>query len=294
MERIFRNKFYICIFVLPAFIVFSITILFPILQTLYSSMFIWDGITEMKFNFLDNYIKAFTEDKNFWPAVVNTLIMVGLSLLVQLPLSFMFAYILCGKVKGSNVYRKIFFMPCVLSTTIISLMWTKIYEPNTGLLNEILKMIGLGQLQKEWLSDANSALICVFVSITWQFIGYHMLIMYTGLKNIPQTYYEAAQIDGAGNFRMIWNITLPLLSNVLKVDVILATIGSLKVFDNIYIMTNGGPYNSSITLAILMYKKAFGMMEYGYGSALAILLVIECLLVSFIISKLMGKKKIEY
>lgn len=294
MEKIFSNKRYIYIFIMPAFIVFAVTFLIPIVQTLYSSFFRWDGITEMKFIGLDNYVNALTKDEIFWPSVLNTFLMVALSLVVQLPLSFFFAYILNTKVKGATKFRKIYFIPCVLSTTIISLMWTKIYEPNTGLLNDLLRVIGLEGLQREWLSDPDLALISVFITITWQFIGYHMLIMYAGLKNIPKTYYEAAQIDGAGNLRMIWNITLPLMSNVLKVDIVLAVIGSLKVFDNVYIMTGGGPYNSSITLAIWMYKKAFSMMHYGYGSTLAILLIIECLVVTFIINKLMGKDTIQY
>lgn len=294
MDKVFRKKRYICIFVLPALIIYSITFLFPILQTLYSSFFEWDGITKMKFIGLDNYIQAFMKDDIFWPSVFNTLLMVAFSLLVQLPLSFAFAYILNSEVKGAKVFRKIFFVPCLLSTTIISLMWTKIYEPNTGLLNDVLALIGAGHLQREWLSDANLALISVVISITWQFIGYHMLILYAGLKNIPKVYYEAAQIDGAGTFRKIWNITLPLLSNVLKVDIVLAVIGSLKVFDNVYIMTNGGPFNSSMTLAIWMYKKAFTMMQYGYGSALAVLLIVECLIVTFIINMLIGKEVVEY
>lgn len=294
MEKIFSNKRYIYIFILPAFIVFAVTFLIPIVQTLYSSFFRWDGITEMKFIGIDNYVNALTKDDIFWSSVFNTFLMVALSLVIQLPLSFFFAYILNTKVKGATKFRKIYFIPCVLSTTIISLMWTKIYEPNTGLLNDLLRVIGLEGLQREWLSDPDLALISVFITITWQFIGYHMLIMYAGLKNIPKTYYEAAEIDGAGNLRMIWNITLPLMSNVLKVDIVLAVIGSLKVFDNVYIMTGGGPYNSSITLAIWMYKKAFSMMQYGYGSTLAILLIIECLVVTFIINKLMGKETIQY
>lgn len=294
MEKIFRNKRYIYIFIMPAFLIFAVTFLIPILQTLYSSFFKWDGITEMKFIGVGNYLHAFTKDDIFWPSVTNTFLMVAFSLGIQLPLSFLFAYMLNTKVRGATKFRKMYFIPCVLSTTIISLMWTKIYEPNTGLLNDLLRLMGLAGLQREWLSDDKLALASVFITITWQFIGYHMLIMYAGLKNIPKTYYEAAQIDGAGNLRMIWNITLPLMSNVLKVDVVLAVIGSLKVFDNVYIMTGGGPYNSSMTLAIWMYKKAFGMMHYGYGSALAILLIGECLMVTFIINKLMGKETIQY
>lgn len=294
MEKILRNKLYISIFILPALVIFILTFLFPIFQTLYSSLFEWDGITEMKFVSFQNYIRALTGDNDFWPSVTNTLLMVLLSLFVQLPLAFIFAYILSRKVKGAVIFRKIFFLPCVLSTTTISLMWTKIYEPNTGLLNELLRSLGFGALEREWLCEPELALVCVFISITWQFIGYHMLIIYAGLKSIPETYYEAAQIDGASTLRNIWNITLPLLSNVLKVVAVLATIGSLKVFDNVYIMTDGGPSNSSMTLALLMYKKAFRMMEYGYGSALAILLVLECLCVTYFMNKYIGRESVEY
>lgn len=294
MEKLLKNKFYIAVFVLPALLIYSVTFVFPLLQTAYSSLFKWDGIGEMKFLLFDNYIEALSNDANFWPSVKNTVIMVVMSVFLQLPAAFALAYILSRKIKGAAVFRKIYFIPVILSTTVISVLWMKLYDMNFGLVNEVFKAVGLEGWRMEWLAEPGTVVFCVFLSVAWQYIGYHMLIMYAGLKSIPDSYYESARIDGANAFRIIRSVVLPLLSNVLKVDLVIAVTGSLKIFDNVFIMTKGGPYNSSNTLALLMYNEAFSKMKYGYGSALAVLLVAECLVIAYVINKIVAKESFEF
>ncbi len=294
MEKILRNKKYIAIFAGPALLIFAITFIYPIIDTFISGFYSWDGIADKAFVGFENYIKIFTEDPVFWKSVVNTFICVLMSLFIQLPIAFLLAFLLSQNLKGSVFFRKIFFIPVILSTTMVGVLWIKIYDPQNGLLNAALNIMGLGSFAREWLAEPSTVLPCAFLSAVWQFMGNHMLIMYSGMKNIPETYYEAAQIDGASKFCILRKITIPLMSNVLKVCVVLAVIGSLKAFDSIFIMTEGGPYNSSMTLALWMYLKAFRRMEYGYGSALAVLLVVLCVFISWVINSLLAKKTVEF
>lgn len=294
MDKILRNKKYIAIFAGPSLMVFAVTFVYPIIYTFVSGFYSWDGIANKTFIGLQNFIKIFTDDPIFWKSIINTIVCVLMSVFIQLPIAFLLAFLLSQKLRGSVFFRKIFFIPVILSTTMVSVLWMKIYDSQNGLLNAALNILGLGRFAKEWLADPSTVLPCAFLSAVWQFLGNHMLIMYSGMQSISSTYYEAAQIDGASKFCILRNITLPLMSNVIKVCVVLAIIGSLKAFDSVYIMTGGGPYNSSMTLALWMYLKAFRRMEYGYGSALAVLLVLICMLISWVINSLFGKKSVEY
>ena len=293
MEKVLRNKLYIAIFIAPALLFFAVTFLIPVLHTAYSSFFSYDGIGNMKFIAADNYRNAF-KDQTFWISLKNTILCVFMSLLIQLPLALFFALLLNRNLKGSQFFRKVFFIPVIISSAIVGLLWTKIYDVNSGLLNEFLRGTGLGVFEKEWLADPVYVAFYVFLSGIWQLIGYHMLILYAGLKSIPDTYYEAAELDGANGLQTLVKVTLPLLSNILKVDVVLLVTGSLRVFDSVYIMTQGGPYETSMVLALQMYNEAFKYMRYGYGSTLAVLLVVLCLAAAVIINGFPGANKLEY
>lgn len=294
MERLLGSKKMIALFVLPGLIFYLGIAFFPILQTLRYSLTNWNGIGTPSFSGVGNYIHLLLEDMVFWKGVKNSFILLVGAVFGQITPAFFLALFLHHHSRGVRFYKTAFFIPVVLSTAAIALMWNKMYEPNFGMINALFRSIGKTRWEQQWLSDPDAVIYAVTAPIIWQYVGYHMIILYAGLKTIPEQYYEAALIDGASPGQAVLHITLPLLRQVVKVCVVLASIGSLKLFDHIYIMTGGGPFNSSTTVAIHMYKEAFGRMRFGYGSSVAVFLVIECLLISWIINRLMKGENLEY
>jgi len=173
-------------------------------------------------------------------------------------------------------------------------MWVSIYDPQYGLLNKLLELLGLGAFKQQWLGDPKIVLFSVLVIIMWQGFGWGMLIYYAGLKGIPDDMYEAAKIDGATSFRMYLNIILPLMKPVIKINVTLAVISALKQMETIYLTTNGGPGQSSQFLANYLYIKAFTSFEYGYGNAISVLFIIACLVATVLLNRLFKQETIEY
>ncbi len=285
MERALRDKKAICFFVLPALIWFCAIALFPVFQSAGYSLLDWDGVTEAKFIGLNNY-KEMLQDPLFFKAIWNSLLLAIASVFIQLPISMILALVLAGGVKGENFYRNAFFVPVIISGTIIAHLWLKVYHPSYGLLNMGLGVLGLENLQREWLGDEKTALIACFVPMVWQYIGYHMLLFYSAAKSISPEIIEAAHVDGANRFQTAIRVVIPMIVPMIKACVIFAIIGSLKSFDLIYILTNGGPVHASEVPSLLMYKKIFITNEYGYASAIAIFIILECLLFTFVVQKI--------
>jgi raffinose/stachyose/melibiose transport system permease protein len=293
MDRVMRDKKAIMVFVLPALILFVVIVIVPIFMSTYYGTLKWDGIGEGEFIGLKNYVDLF-QDSVFRKSVVNSFILALLSVFIQLPISLILALILARGVKGEGFFRTVYFIPVVISTIVIGQLWLKIYHPDYGLLNTFLTDMGFGSLAKAWLGEKETALFAAFVPIVWQYVGYNMLLMYTGIKAIPDEIYEAAKIDGASSIRTAWNISIPLAKPILKVCVVFAIIGSLKVFDLVYILTNGGPVNASEVPSTLMYNTIFNKYMYGAGSAIAVFIVIECLILTVLIQKFFKVEDITY
>lgn len=285
MDKMLRDKKAILLFMLPALLIYSFVAVLSILMSTYYSLFDWDGIGDKVFVGLKNYIDLFVGNHDgFTKAAQNSLLLAFFAILGQIIPGTILALILARGVKGEGFFRTVFFIPVVMSSVVIGQLWSMMYHPTYGMLNSVLKKIGLGSLAHPWLSDTKTALAAVFIVIIWQYIGYHMLLMYSGMKRIPEDIYEAAKIDGAGGLQTAWKITLPLVLPTLKTCMILAVIGSLKLFDLIYVITNGGPLNSTEVPSTLMYRTIFQKNLYGYGSSMAIFIVLECLLLTVVIN----------
>lgn len=286
MNRVLNDKRAIMIFVLPSFLLFALIVILPIFMSGYYSMLNWDGIGEGKFIGLQNFIDLFkNSSEGFGKSIMNSIILAVLSVFVQLPIALILALVLASGVKGEGFYRTVFFIPVIISTVVIGQLWMKVYNPSYGLLNTLLNNIGLGSLSRAWLGETQTSLIAAFIPSVWQYIGYHMLLMYAAIKTIPDEIYEAARIDGASSFKTALRITIPLIRPIIKVCIIFAIIGSLKVFDLVYILTNGGPVHSSEVPSTLMYNTIFNKYMYGSGSAMAIFIVLECLVLTLIVQK---------
>jgi len=292
MDKVLKDKKAIFIFVFPALFIFIIAIILPIISSTYYSFLSWDGIGKATFVGVKNYVHLFVNNTDgFTRSVQNSFILAILSVVIQLPLALLLALILARGVKGEGFFRTIYFIPVIMSTVVIGQLWMKIYHPDYGMLNTILGNIGLGKYAHAWLADTKTALFAVFVPILWQYIGYHMLLMYAGIKSVSPDIYEAAKIDGASEFKMATAITIPLIKPILQVCVVFAVTGSFKAFDLIYIITNGGPLHASEVPSTLMYNTIFNKYMYGYGSSMSTFIIVECLIFTLIMGKMFNAKK---
>lgn len=287
MEKLLRDKRAIVLFVLPGLLFFVVIILAPLVQTGYYSLLSWDGITAPSFIGLNNYAKLFTDSATkFGAAIGHSLILAGMSVFLQLPIALVLALVLASGVRGEKFYRTVYFIPVIVSTVIIGQLWMKIYHPSYGMLNTLLRSTGLENLAQPWLAQKETALASTFIPMIWQYIGYHMLLLYTAAKSVSSDIYEAARVDGATDRQVAAYITLPQIVPMLKTCVIFAIIGSLKSFDLIYILTKGGPSQATEVPATLMYSNIFTKYAYGYGSAMAVFIIVECLLLTVLIQRL--------
>lgn len=284
MNRVLSNKKAVFIFLLPALVLFLTIIIAPIFMSVTYSLTEWDGIGKKVFTGFDNYKELFlTNSDGFWRAVKNSLIFAAGSVFVQLPISLILALILARGVKGERFYVSVYFIPVLISTVVIGQLWMKIYNPQYGLLNTVLRSMGLEQLTGNWLGDTKKVIFAVIVPVLWQYIGYHMLLMYASVRSISEEIFEAARIDGANGIQTALHITIPLMKPILKVCVTFAVVGSLKNFDLVYVMTGGGPAGASQLPSTLMVETIFSRNMYGYGSSMAIFIILECFLFAWLI-----------
>lgn len=291
MSKMLSDKKAYCIFVIPALIIYLFMVFVPIIMSGYYSTVEWDGIGKKVFVGLQNYVEIF-KNKAFLTSIRNSLILAAASIIGQLIPALFFALILSRGIRGEGFYRTVYFIPVLLSTVVIGQLFLKIYNPDYGALNAILKVFGIKG--KDWLGNQKLVLASAFFPIVWQYIGYHMLILYTGIKGVPGEIYEAAQIDGASESQMARYITIPLIKSTMKVSITFAIVGSLKMFDLIWVLTKGGPLHASEVPSTLMYTTIFNRMEYGSGSAIAIFIVLECLVFYFLIERFFKTDNITY
>lgn len=286
MDRILSNKKYIFLFVFPAFLLFMTTIMIPIAYSGYLSTLDWNGYSEKVFIGFENYKNLFADfPEGFTIGVKNSLLLALLSIFIQVPIALILAIVISKGLKGEKFFRTVYFIPVIISTTVIGQLWLKVYQPKYGVLNYLLSAIGLDNLKQSWLASTETALACVFFVCVWQYIGYHMLLLYSAIKSIPKTILEAARVDGASNLQIARHITIPLIKPMIKVCVTFALIGSLKTFDLIYVLTKGGPVHSTEVPTTIMYRVLLSENNYGLGSAMAIFIVIECLLFTVFIQR---------
>ncbi|MEI3173282.1 MAG: sugar ABC transporter permease [Lachnospiraceae bacterium] len=290
MNKILGNKTAIAAFVAPSLILFGGIIFYSIIMSFRYSLLDWNGFGEGIFVGFSNYAKMF-QDKVFLRSAVNSLLLGFVTLVTQLPLALLLALLLTSGIKGEGFYRTVFFIPMTLSSVVIGQLWLKIYNPNYGVLNTLLGVLGLESLQRNWLGDVNTALFSAFVPIIWQNVGYHMLLLYTSINSISKDILEAAKLDGASGVKAARYITIPLVKPMLRTCAIFVVIGSLKAFDMIYVLTNGGPVHMTEVPSSLMFSSIFNLNKYGYGSAISIFIVVECIVMAVILQKVFRVKE---
>ncbi len=321
MKRTLSYKLNIFLFLLPALILFVGILIAPIVMSAYYSFHDFNSIASksMSFVWLDNYKelfsrtlvnaetgKTFVNDKFMGDALVNSLILAALSVFIQLPIALALALKLSKHITGERFYLSIFFMPVLISTVIIGRLWMNIYETN-GLLNSLLGALGIKEqvfgwitskitstkmpFQGGWTGYKETALLAAFVPILWQYVGYHMLLMYAGVKGVDTDLREAAMLDGATQWQVDRYVVIPIIKPIIRVSVIFAVTGSLKTYDLVRILTEGGPFQSTEVPSTLLENMLFLRNRYGMGSTISVMLIILCFAFALLISAAFREKE---
>ncbi|MEJ3404293.1 sugar ABC transporter permease [Rathayibacter sp. YIM 133350] len=276
-----RKGLEIALFVAPATLVYVGFVLVPVVLAAVYSLFKWNGFGPLTdFNFPDNYIRAIS-DPVFIGAIGHNLFIVVLSLVIQGPVAIGIALLLNRRMRGRTLLRVIIFIPYVLSEVIAGLSWKLLLQPE-GPFDSFLSAIGLGDLSRLWLADSDVVLWTMFWILTWKYIGFAIILFLAGLQGVPEELGEAAQIDGATWWQTQRHITIPLLAPTIRIWAFLSIIGSLQLFDMIWVVTGGGPAGATATMATYMVQFGFQRNQLGFGSAVAVILFIVSLIFALV------------
>lgn len=288
-KRKIRDHLVAYSFIAPNFIGFAVFTLVPMLFSFVLSLMEWDGgtVNPMKFTGIQNYLRLFADSK-FQNAYWNTLVYALGYVPLTLVLSLLLAIVLNAKIRGRNFFRTLSFFPYVASIVAVASVWNMLFNPSMGPVNMLLSALGIENLPR-WSADKNWAMITVILFSVWRSIGYYMIIFLAGLQGINADLYEAASLDGAGKWKQFLNVTLPQLKPTTFFVVVMLTIGSFKVYDQIFLITQGGPGDRTMVLVYYIYNQAFKYSDYGYASTVSIVLFLTVLAVTLI--QFRGEKK---
>ena len=293
MKKTLGYRINIFLFLLPALFLFVAILIAPIVMSAFYSFHNWNGLKEPIFIGFQNYVELFTSGSiNFMRALKNALLLALFSTVIQLPFALWLALKLAKGIRGERLFLSVFFMPVLISTVVIGQLWLKIYNPDYGVLNVALRALGLESWCQIWLGDRNIALGAAFVPVLWQYVGYPMLLMYAGIKSVPPELREAGMLDGCTDGQLNRYIVIPYIKPIMRISVIFAVTGSLKSFDLIYVLTNGGPVHATEVPSTLMINLLFLRNRYGMGSTIAVMLIILCFVFALIINMIFRKEKV--
>ncbi|MBD2845793.1 sugar ABC transporter permease [Paenibacillus sp. IB182496] len=289
MHTLKRTKLAIFAGLLPSLIIYIGIAVVPIAMSLYYSFFDWDGITAKEFVGLGNFTEMLQDDI-FWLSVKNNVIIMLTGLVGQIPIGLLLALLLNRSLRGTSFFRTAGFLPVVISSVMVSLIWGMIYNTEYGFLNSFLSVIGLESWTRNWLGDPAWSMASISVAYIWQNCGLYMVIFLAALQSIPQEVNEAAELDGATGLRRVLSITIPMIRATILVSVVYSISNSFRVFDLVQILTGGGPAHQTEVMTIYMYNSAFLSREFGFGSAVSILILLFSLIIISTINRF-GREK---
>ncbi|MFE4711116.1 MULTISPECIES: carbohydrate ABC transporter permease [Paenibacillus] len=294
MNKALRNPVVFTLFVVPALILFLMFFIYPIFSSIYYSFTSWNGVSAtVKYTGFSNYTKAFG-DERFWISVKNNGWFILFSVFIQVPLIVIFSLLIANVKKLKGLYKTAVFMPSIMSTAVIGILWGFIYEPNIGLFNKLLSLVGINPVY--WLSDERFAMLSILITNAWQWTGFYIVMVLAAILSIPGELDEAAAIDGATRFQRATRITLPLIVPIISVVIMLSIAGAMKAADIVIVMTKGGPAGSTEVMATYMIKYAITNFKYGYGNAIAVLIFAFTLVVTVLYQVLIARRteRVEY
>ncbi|QAY70265.1 carbohydrate ABC transporter permease [Xylanimonas protaetiae] len=273
-----RNTLIGWTFILPNFVGFALLTLVPVVTLFYMSFTSWNVFGTAPWVGLDNYTRLLS-DKSFHTALLNTLYYAVVHIPVTLVASLALALWLNRKMRGVAFFRTVAFFPYITSIVAIAVVWNMLFSPKYGPINQFLGLLGV-ENGPGWTTSATWSMPAVLIVGTWREMGYYMLLFLAGLQTVPAELHEAARVDGAGPWQRFWNVTIPCLRPTTFFVTVMLTIGSFKVFDLILVMTNGGPGQSTLVLSQYIFQKGFGEFQFGYASAISVVLFLICILVT--------------
>lgn len=276
------------LYLAPAFILYAVFFLWPFLQLIVLSLQRWDGINPRRWIGLENYTKLI-QDEVFWLSFRNNVIWMIAAMTLPVLFGMILAIIIVrSRLHGRVIYRTIYFLPQVLSTVIVAVIWGWIYNPSFGFLNSFLEAVGLESLQRGWLGEPSLALPALFIGWSWIYYGFTMVIFIAAIQGIDEVYFDAAKVDGANRWHQFRHVLVPFIQGPLTIILLITAIAAFQAFDLVFILTRGGPARATMILSIYMYQNAFQFNKAGYGAAVAVALGAIILIISIIFLWLRG------
>jgi raffinose/stachyose/melibiose transport system permease protein len=281
-------------FALPALVVYLVIVVYPSLAGAAYAFTDWSGIGKAGWVGLENFKSLFSDPQSFG-ALKNTLKLTVFIVVVQNLIGLLLALGVHTAIRSRYLLRTIFFAPAVLSPIVLAFLWKYLFNPDPDAgLNALLGFLGLDFLQQNWLGNPSVALWAVGLTVVWQYAGYSMVIFLAAMQGIPRELEEAAALDGAGRFQRFWHVVLPLIAPAMTINLTLSTVGGLKLFDQVFAITNGGPGYATETLSTLIYKQAFVFGKYGYSTAVALVLAILVSAIALIQLRFLRSREVSY
>lgn len=278
--------------ILIPFLYFLYILIVPLGTSIYYSLTRWKGVGDPKFLGLDNYV-TLIHDKNFWLVTKNTFLLSIMCVIGQVGIALLIAFLMTiRRLRFKAFHRAVIFFPVVMAPVVVGYVWRFIYNSNYGLLNTFLTSIGKASWIKNWLDDSSIVLRSVAVPVIWQYIGLYMVLLMSAISAVPQEVYECAEIDGATGVKKSLYITLPLIWDTFKICIILCASGTMKIYDHLVALTNGGPGKASSSLALYCYDYTFKFGNFGVGAAIAVSILIFAVGISLVIQLIMGRKSV--
>lgn len=288
MRSTLKNPYAYALFVIPTLFLYFLFTVYPMLSSAYYGFTDWDGLNDPRFIGFANFIEAIT-DPYFQNAVINNMYFILFSVFIQVPLIIFFA-ILIGNVKRlQGFYKTTVFVPAILSTAVIGILWQFVYDPEVGIINKGLGLLGIEPVY--FLAEMKWALWAVLVANAWQWMGFYIVLVLAAILAIPKELNEAAEIDGASGWQKAIRITVPLIKPIISVIVMLSIAGAMRVVDIVLVMTKGGPVGSTEVMASYMVSRAIKYGEYGYGTSLSIIIFAVALILTAIYQLTFGRAK---
>lgn len=281
------------LFLAPAVLLLLTFMAYPLIESLRLGFFRWNGLKPPRFIGVENFVEL-AQDQFFWGALWHTLVFAAVATVGTVGIGFLLAVAIAQRVWGWPLFRVGYFLPVMLSMTVVGALWGRIYEFNFGLLNTFLRGIGLEMLALPWLADVRYSLWAIIIVTIWQYAGFPMIVLLAAIETIPQELHDAATIDGANEGQRIWHLTLPLIRPVLASISMLQVVFSLKVFDVIWVMTKGGPSESSAVLGTYLYRQGFELREFGYASAVAVVMFVIIFALTYFYQRLVKFEAVEF
>jgi len=285
----------VALFLSPAVILYGVFFLFPMAQAFYVALFQWRGVSMDKtYVGLANFHKLLFEDPIFWAALGHNLAFLIVSVVVVIPLALFFANALNSRLWGAQAFRAVFLFPNMISVVAVAVLWAFVYHPKIGILNAVVSGLGGRVSDNGWLGDPRTALPCVIATSIWYSLGFYIVLFLAGMQSIPRTFYEAAEIDGAGGWAQFRYVTIPLVWEILKLGLVYLIIHTLNIFGLVWVMTAGGPSNHTDTLLTYLYRLAFTDSNFGYATAIGVVVFILIFVISASFIRLMRREVVEY